>query len=308
LIYNDLISVIIPVYNRELLISDAINSILHQTYKYFEIIVVDDNSTDGTENEVKKITDKRIVYIKQEFNQGPSAARNKGVKESKGNLIAFLDSDDVWDENKLNDQINILKTYKEKYDIIFCGFRIIDFKTKMQVGERIIKEKICKNFKDGKYFITPQPSTMLIKKSAFVEVGGFDEKLKANEDTELAIKLCKKGYKFFNQEYSLVSLTRNHSSLMGNNKNYIEAWKIILEKHKDFLSGEITFSMCKQIANYYILINNLDSARKYVKKAINIFPFKISAVIQIILLTIFPSLLKFLYSKKYKKIPNISGI
>ena len=97
-----LVSVIIPTYNRKKTILSAIYSVLKQTYTKLEVIVVDDGSTDGTGELIKKtIKDERLVYIKLKKNKGQSAARNVGVKRSIGEIIAFQDSDDIWDESKL---------------------------------------------------------------------------------------------------------------------------------------------------------------------------------------------------------------
>jgi len=90
------VSVIIPTYNRAHLVGRAIRSVLNQTYQDFEIIVVDDCSTDNTEEIVKGFNDHRIRYMRHDRNRGGSAARNTGIKASQGKYIAFLDSDDEW--------------------------------------------------------------------------------------------------------------------------------------------------------------------------------------------------------------------
>ena len=119
---NSLVSAIIPTYNSVNYISEAINSVLNQTYKNCEIIVVDDGSTDNTrktvENYIRKYPHK-IKYFYQE-NKGPSAARNKGIKEARGNYIAFLDSDDLWLPDKLEKQISLfMKDVSLK--LTYCG-------------------------------------------------------------------------------------------------------------------------------------------------------------------------------------------
>lgn len=98
-----MISVIIPTYNRGHLIERAINSVLRQTYKKIEIIVVDDCSTDGTEEVMRQYTNNnKIKYVKLDKNSGACKARNTGIKVASGNVIAFLDSDDEWDEKNWN--------------------------------------------------------------------------------------------------------------------------------------------------------------------------------------------------------------
>ena len=104
---DDLVSVIMPVYNSEIYLPEAIDSVLRQTHENLELILIDDGSEDSSGELIKKYSDNRIRYFHQE-NQGQSVARNLGIKESKGKFIAFLDSDDVWNPNKLVKQLSIL--------------------------------------------------------------------------------------------------------------------------------------------------------------------------------------------------------
>lgn len=102
---NSFISVIVPTYNRADLISETIESILNQTYKNFELIIVDDGSTDNTEEVIRKFKDSRIKYIKTDNWGGPARPRNIGIKKARGEYIAFCDDDDMWDKRKLEKQI-----------------------------------------------------------------------------------------------------------------------------------------------------------------------------------------------------------
>ena len=96
-----MVSIIVPTYNRENVIERALRSILRQTYSAYEVIVVDDGSTDGTESVVTGLQDARIRYIALQENQGVAHARNVGIQEAKYDYVAFLDSDDEWLPNKL---------------------------------------------------------------------------------------------------------------------------------------------------------------------------------------------------------------
>lgn len=125
----ELVSVIIPTYNRAHLVSDAISSVLKQTYKNYEILVIDDGSTDETEHVIKHFNDK-IRYIYQE-NKGAGAARNRGLKEAKGSYIAFLDSDDLWLDFKLELQVAIMVKLPE------IGLLSSDFYIRKESGELI---------------------------------------------------------------------------------------------------------------------------------------------------------------------------
>ena len=113
-----MVSVIIPTYNRENTIKESIDSVLNQTYKDIELIVVDDGSTDGTAGVVGSIKDGRLKYIQQE-NGGACVARNKGVSMARGEYIAFQDSDDTWSLDKLEKQVSVLENHTEA-DIVCC--------------------------------------------------------------------------------------------------------------------------------------------------------------------------------------------
>jgi glycosyltransferase involved in cell wall biosynthesis len=119
-----LVSVIIPCYNGEKFIAEAIESVINQTYENWELIIVDDGSTDNSKEIVKKyLSCKRIQYIKHEENQGIPFARNTGIKASKGQYIALLDQDDLWISDKLKIQIDIFnKDEDKKIGLIFSDF------------------------------------------------------------------------------------------------------------------------------------------------------------------------------------------
>lgn len=114
---NELVSVIMPSYNTAKFIKETVESVLSQTYQNFEIIIVDDCSTDNTDEVVAGIEDERIKYIKNEKNSGAAISRNRALREAKGKWIAFLDSDDVWLPEKLEKQIAFMKEngYKFSY-------------------------------------------------------------------------------------------------------------------------------------------------------------------------------------------------
>lgn len=121
---NELVSVIMPSYNTAKFIEETINSVLNQTYQNFEIIIVDDCSTDNTDEVVAQIRDERIKYIKNEKNSGAALSRNRALREAKGKWIAFLDSDDVWLPEKLEKQIAFMK--ENGYKFSYTAYEEID--------------------------------------------------------------------------------------------------------------------------------------------------------------------------------------
>ena len=187
---NPLVSVIIPTYNREKYIVDALESVLAQSYNNLEIIVVDDGSTDNTIKILKeRYKDSDIVFIYKE-NEGVSSARNVGIKAAIGDYIAFLDSDDEWLPEKLKIQIEYSKKYPELSMIATEYYNIDENGKVMGVSEQY------KGFQSEKDFILLRllfeppliPSTLLIKKQVFNKVGEFDEQLSTAVDLDFNIR------------------------------------------------------------------------------------------------------------------------
>jgi len=178
------ISAIIPSFNRVEWLEHAIESVINQNLAPFELIVVDDGSNDGTEKLVKKF--KNIKYIYQE-QKGPSSARNTGAKAASGTHLAFLDSDDRWDKNKLKKQSDFLieNTHLEcvyTNEIwIRNGKRINLHKHHYKVGGWI--------YLDCLLLCRISPSSILISKELFFELGAFDESLIIAEDYDLWLRL-----------------------------------------------------------------------------------------------------------------------
>ena len=119
-----LISVIIPTYNRVSFLLETVHSILEQTYNNLEIIIVSDGSTDNTKDEIFKLKDSRIKFLELHKNYGyPAKARNEGVKISKGEFIAFCDDDDLWERNKLDEQIKMVNL---GYNFVFTNYKFLE--------------------------------------------------------------------------------------------------------------------------------------------------------------------------------------
>ena len=117
---SDLVSIIMPSYNTGKFIKETINSVLNQTYNNWELIIVDDCSTDDTEKIVNTIKDNRIKFLKNNTNSGAAISRNRAIKEAKGKWIAFLDSDDLWKKEKIEKQIRFMK--ENHYDFSYTNY------------------------------------------------------------------------------------------------------------------------------------------------------------------------------------------
>jgi glycosyltransferase involved in cell wall biosynthesis len=182
-----MVSVIIPTFNRADRIEKAVSSVLKQTYENYEIIVVNDGSTDTTEDALLPFEDK-IRYISFSENRGVSAARNAGIRHSRGSLIAFLDSDDYWFENKLALQTTFFKRHPQT---VACQTNEIWIRNGLRVNPRKKHLKPAgRIFADCVKLCVVSPSTVMLKKSLLEEVGLFDENLPACEDYDLWLRIA----------------------------------------------------------------------------------------------------------------------
>jgi glycosyltransferase involved in cell wall biosynthesis len=185
-----LVSVIIPTYNSADYIEEALQSVFEQTFQDFEIIVIDDGSTDGTGEVLKKYGD-RISYLFQE-NNGPSSARNRGIRAARGEYIAFLDADDLWVSTKLEKQVSLF-LQRKGLGMVTTG--ACSFDEKGVFGYSADKRKtlmvgdIARNIFLRSNIGTP---TVMVRKEIFDSIGFFEENIRQSEDDNMWIRIAKK--------------------------------------------------------------------------------------------------------------------
>lgn len=257
------ISAIIPTFNRENFISNAINSIQNQTYKVDEIIIVDDGSTDDTQKILKNFKNIRIIKTK---NLGVSHARNIGIREAKNNWISFLDSDDIWLKDKIENQVDF---HKQNPGILFS-----------HTGEKWLRDgKIVKYPKslakpNGECFLQNistckiAASSILLYKSIFSDIGYFDEKLKVCEDYDLWLRIS---YKFNIGLIKEEKIIKNaghlqlSSSIFAIDRYHIYSLqKFLNSKYKKDVKNEI-IKKCNILVNGAIKHKNREIYEKYLK-------------------------------------------
>ena len=194
---NIIFSVIIPTYNREKALHTAVLSVLNQTYKNFELIIVDNGSTDDTKKIVAELQkyDKRVQYIYQANSGSPAGSRNTGIKNAKFSWISFLDSDDIWKPQKLEEVQMMISNYQDKIIAISHW----EEQTKDEVVQKILrhgqthsKSPYLDLLLRGNCYST---SAMTVKKEALLKVGSFNESREyiTVEDYDLWLKLAKIG-------------------------------------------------------------------------------------------------------------------
>ncbi len=208
---SPLISVILPVYNREKYIGEAINSLLNQTCQDFEIIVIDDASTDNSLSIIKAYYDFRIKVIENKSNLGVSASRNRGIEISKGSYIAFLDSDDIAFPERLEKQLKIL----ENKSIDICGSWLELFDSrKIIVLPKTHEAILCELLNYCSMCIT----TVMLRKEVLGD-NRFKENLRYGEDYELWARICWAG-KFYNLQEPLVRYRVHKEQISVTNKQH----------------------------------------------------------------------------------------
>ena len=227
------VSVIIPTFNRCSPLKNAIESVLAQTFQDFEIIVVNDGSTDQTSKYLSTLKDRRFRYIEFETNRGGSFARNEGIKQAKGEYIAFLDDDDYWESTKLEEQIHLIQ--EQNVDLCYTGLNLYTYNNKFikYAFHRPRYVNLYRSIMNDNFF--GGTSSILVKKKLVEEAGCFDHNLPALQDYDLFIRLIKHGctIKGINKplvKYYIVDVNRSISCSF---KNYKTAAKYLYNKYRN---------------------------------------------------------------------------
>jgi len=179
------VSVVIPAFNRWRLLAEAIDSVLAQSYRDFELIVVDDGSTDATASELAKLASRLQFFVTER--RGVSAARNLGVSQSRGYYIAFLDSDDLWLNSKLERQTRFMDEHPEFH---ICQTDEIWIRNGVRVNPRAVHQKPSGDiFSSSLELCLVSPSAVMMTKALFDRTGGFDEAFPVCEDYDLWLRI-----------------------------------------------------------------------------------------------------------------------
>ena len=226
-------SVVIPLYNKAGFIEQTLKSVLDQSYQEFEVIIIDDGSTDSSVEKVRSFKDERIKLFQQE-NKGASEARNKGVQLSSYEWIAFLDADDIWYGNHLKELKKCIDTFPE-VNVVSNAYEIAlenDFIKKPQFSLPIPNQ----SFTIDDYFkyslIDPLfwTSSIAVKKAAFDSIGGFDVNISSGQDTDLICRLALNYRLAFNPKKTFLHLKHTENNL--SKSNYLDSRIKIIEKLK----------------------------------------------------------------------------
>ena len=247
-----LVSVVIPTYNRAHVLKRAVDSVLAQTYENIEVIIVDDGSTDNTGEVVASMTDRRIGYILRE-NAGACSARNAGASVSKGEYIAFQDSDDIWHADKLEKQMKVM--LEKNPDVVVCRLVLkVDGEAKYPVPKRVGEGYVT--LKNDFFGLGTQ--TVLVKKDVF-QKEMFDPSMPRLQELEWLLRLIDGGHTVYCVGEGLADYEIGSDSISGNPEKLFRALSMLIEKYPWMRTYSPLMSMhaCKD------LVENRKRAREY---------------------------------------------
>lgn len=270
-----LFSIVIPVFNRASLIESTLDSVYNQNWLDFEVIIVDDGSTDELSHILEKyVENKRVIYFYQ-FNNGVSSARNRGALLAKGEYIVFLDSDDKVTPTWLSNYAKVIKELNT--DVVYCGInRIKDDKLVAYTDPQ-------DPYKNGIDFGNVIPGSFCLKKSFFELIGGYDEKLAYGENTELGFRI-----KFAHPSIAFIStpnlIYSMHENSHGKNaRNKMNGLIYTIEKHSELFNENIIMKR-RFLSIAGVAASNcgdFNLAQKYFLKSFSLNPLNIKSIFRL---------------------------
>lgn len=251
---NDLVSIIMPSYNTAKFIEQTIKSVLAQTYTNWELIIVDDCSTDNTDKVVSSfLSDNRIRYYKNKVNSGAAVSRNRALRETNGKWIAFLDSDDLWSDDKLKKQVSFM----EQNDYHFSYTNYVEIDEKNNPNGRLVTgpKRITKN---GMFnYCWPGCLTVMydVSKIGLIQI----EDIKKNNDYAMWLKVCNKADCYLLDEI-LASYRKRNGSISNHGYSKLIKWHYRLYRKAE--KQNVLFSLFNTGRN---LVFGFYKKKRYVK-------------------------------------------
>lgn len=280
------VSVVLPAYNRSATIVAAIDSVLRQTWQDFELIVVDDGSTDGTADVVRTLQNPRVRLIEQKQNCGASAARNRGIQEAKGDWVAFQDSDDEWLPEKLERQMARLLDPQTDWIACYCGMLIIGAviakagRTRVRYHPDPSEHMVEGDIRQSLMRTSLVSTQMLVaRRDLLGQIGGFDEALPALVDWELVLRLSEQG-KFAFVDEPLVLQRFSANSITQDQSRRITARSRILDKHGISWPTELLARQYQILAGEHRDQGNISEAVRAIGKARALRPLDIGLILR----------------------------
>lgn len=246
------VSVVIPTYNRDAVVTRAIDSVLTQTYDDFEVVVVDDYSTDDTKAVVSEYDDDYVRYVRHNENRGACAARNTGIGHSNGRYIAFLDSDDEWHKTKLTKHVRCMERAPESVGVVYTGYRV-KRSDNVEIGQVPSKRGDIHHDQLAKDWVSPT-SAVLVDRECFESVGTFDTGLAARQDYDMWLRLSRY-YEFDYVKEPLVTLHADGDNrITADIESRMDAHRTLLERIRADVEGLGVLDRRRILASQYFTI------------------------------------------------------
>ena len=256
-----IVSVVIPSFNRGHCIRACVESVLLQTFDDFEVLIVDDASTDDTRQQVATIADPRVRYLVHEKNKGGAASRNTGIRESRGEFVAFLDSDDRWSAGKLEKQLRHLREKGDTYGFVYTWYVIND-----SAGEEIGRSDRAVDGLSAVELIAGNCigtfSSVMARRGVLEAVGGLDEEMRSCQDWDLYLRLNAITKVCCVEEYlvSYLQNRRDRHRISANPTSVILGHRRMLEKMEPILAGSSArtrLAALRNFVNVFVIVGAL---------------------------------------------------
>lgn len=257
---NILVSIVIPTYGRPQTLERAVNSVLNQTYKNIEVLVVDDNNPDtDARNETEEVmhrlkeSDERVIYLQHPCNKNGSAARNTGIFNSHGKYVALLDDDDEFKPNKIAVQLERMEKLDDSWGACITGFdrlsdgNLVGVSAETKEGN-ILLEAL------GRNYYACSGSNLFIRRSVLDEIHGFNEMFKRNQDLEFLVRVLQK-YKVAccDENCLIIHAHKRSADMQAVTDMFLKSFSPIIEKQVESEKKRIYFLINLQLVRYYII-------------------------------------------------------
>lgn len=279
------VSVVIPVFNREDEIGNAIESVFKQTYDNLEIIVVDDASTDRTPLVVQEHNRSNLRFFRHDHNRGAAEARNTGIENSAGEFIAFLDSDDRWHSEKIEKQLNVFRASDDRVGLVYCGTEVTDPTLRVGGIQPALRGDVYSKQLERDWLAnTP---TWLVRSDVFDKVGGFNDNYVPREDYEMNLRICESYRVDFVDEVLVTVSTMGEDRLTTDVESRVNAHEKIIDevirpRLKQFETAERNRVLSVQyfcLGRFCQRRDHFDRARKYFKQSLEHDPLNVKTLI-----------------------------
>jgi glycosyltransferase involved in cell wall biosynthesis len=257
-------TVIIPTHNRFKLLKKAVKSVIDQSFSDFELLVIDDHSSDDTKKIVKEFEDDRITYIINDRGVGGAGTRNCGIFRAKGQWTAFLDDDDLWLPEKLEVQYNKITEINDSIGLIYSGFSFRSSRKRWN-GHIVAPKKQGRILDDLLYdnYIGTL-TTVIIRTHILQTLGGFDERFFAHQDIELYVRVAAVSNIAFVRQCLATVVLSSDSRITADSKKKLQGCSLFWEKYSDFINRSLKLKhrAASRVFVYAIVLSNNKEIKK----------------------------------------------